>query len=286
MATPEQIAEEFPSFAALAAIPEVRDLLMKAADGDWSSDRFTTALHETSWWKSTSEAARKADTLHLVDQQTWNLEIKEMERRIMAIQHQEGIGSDPQTVGAFAVMFHREGWSDDQVRSWLVSNEATYSKGGLTGAIDAAAQDIRKIASDYGLPVSDAWAREKGKAIRAGVNTIDGIKASFANQAKVTYQHLAPQLDQGFTIRDIAEPYLQSAAQLLEMSPSAMNLSDPRWSRALNAQGADGKTQLMSMGDWQKTIMSEGSYGWDRTNNAKAAAYDLRDKLADTFGVR
>jgi hypothetical protein len=290
MATAEEIANKFPAFAHLVAIPEIKELLDKAtgtgAGGEWTQDRFQLELQKTNWFRSTSETARKNDALALSDPQTYELNLQDYVRRITQIQWQEGIGSNPETVRAFATMFMREGWDDARMTSWMAANAHTFDQGGIVGQIQNTQQQIKKLASDYGLPVAETWAREKAQQVRAGYMTTEGLKATFTNQAKATYAHLADQLDQGFTVRDIAEPYLQSAAQLLELSPSAMNLSDPRWSRALNERNKDGTSQLMSMGDWQKTLMQEESYGWDRTNNAKTAAYDLRDKLADTFGVR
>jgi hypothetical protein len=286
MATAEQIATQFPAFAHLVQIPEIKELLDRATaeTEPWAADRFTLELQKTNWFRSNPESVRKTTALSLSDPAEYAKQRNEVVFRVQQIAGREGLTLSLSQIMFAAEAALRAGLDDEQIASNLIRSAT--SGDGSTGALDAVAGQVKQIAADYALPVADQMAFEVARKVRGQGLTIDGAKQHFANLAKASYQHLAPQIDAGFTVRDIAEPYLQTAGQLLEMSPDSMVLSDPRWSRALNERTSDGKTQLMSLGDWQKTLMSDAQYGWDRTSNAKATAYDIRDKLAETLGVR
>jgi hypothetical protein len=57
--------------------------------------------------------------------------------------------------------------------------------------------------------------------------------------ARSKYPEMQTYLDQGMTVRDVAEPYLQSYAQLLEVAPDAVQLTDARVQKALQGTPPD-----------------------------------------------
>jgi hypothetical protein len=56
--------------------------------------------------------------------------------------------------------------------------------------------------------------------IQAGTDTIDGFENVIKARAKAQFPHLANQIDAGMTVRDIADPYIASYAQTLEVPES------------------------------------------------------------------
>jgi hypothetical protein len=56
---------------------------------------------------------------------------------------------------------------------------------------------------------------DQGHPVRAG--HIDGFESLIKARAKAQYPHLASQIDGGMTVRDIADPYIASYAQTLEV---------------------------------------------------------------------
>ncbi len=41
----------------------------------------------------------------------------------------------------------------------------------------------------------------------------------------------------------------------------------------------------MSLSDWQRTLKTDTSYGYDKTQGARSEAADLTSKLASLFGA-
>jgi hypothetical protein len=153
------------------------------------------------------------------------------------------------------------------------------------GTIQNTASQLGQTAQNYGVPLSDQTAFQWAQKINEGLATSDGFNAYAIDQAKTLYPTLAQHLNQGMTVRQLAEPYLQIAGQTLGVDPNSLELTDPRWTAALQSRNAQGQIQgPMSQLEWQQKIMTDPQYKYAESANGQQAGLELAQNLAKTFG--
>lgn len=281
------ITDQYPAFAPLLKIPEVAELIIKASTpgAQWNSTKFQAQLQGTKWWKQNSISAQNWIVTQLTHPGEAARQQGAMAQQIHAAAATEGIVLKPGDLGDLVDNALKNGWTSGQIQNQVAQHAVA---GTLhAGTVQATATNLGNIAGDYGVPVSHMTAFQWSKKIAAGTATQDGFTAYAQNQAKALYPHLGEQIDQGFTVRQIADPYLQVAQQLgVLANPATADLSHTKWTAAL--QGRDAKGAIvgpMTLDGWSRKIMDDPQYQWDRTDNARQAATSLVQSLGQTFGV-
>lgn len=116
-----------------------------------------------------------------------------------------------------------------------------------------------------------------------GVITNEDVQRQQRELAKTKYAHLGNLIDQGLTLQEIASPFQQQAAQLLERTPDAINMGEALFESAYN-YGDAGQKRMMTSGEWEIMLRSDQKYGWDKTENAKREARQLATSITQAFG--
>jgi len=144
------------------------------------------------------------------------------------------------------------------------------------GAIGANLRDIRKLASDYNVSLSDAEVRQYALSGLTDKNAVETVRTKIQNTAKATYQNLASFIDQGLTVKDIASQYINRMSNVLEINPETIKLDNRYIQNALST--------LPNFGDFNK--MLRNSPQWEYTNNAREEAAGYANKILQDFGLR
>lgn len=116
-----------------------------------------------------------------------------------------------------------------------------------------------------------------------GFLTPDDILAQQRELAKTKYAHLAPMLDKGQTMEDIAATYRTQAAQLLEVDENSIDMGSADYEKAYSFN-ENGTKRMMTAGEWAQMIRTDSKYNWNKTQNAKNEARALGQTLAMAFG--
>lgn len=144
------------------------------------------------------------------------------------------------------------------------------------GALGGNVRTIRQLASDYNVNLSDAEVRKFALSGLTDKNAIETAKTKMLNIAKATYQNLAPYLDKGLTVKDIASQYITKMSNVLELNPETIKLDNRYIQTALST--------LPNFGEFN--IMLRNSPQWEYTNNARAEAAGYVNKILSDFGLR
>lgn len=176
---------------------------------------------------------------------------------------------------------------DGMARQYYVAQKVGTRKRGRDDLLfTSEAADIQKIARQYNYNPSDL----NDQIISAVTGTVynptgsiltaDAIREKAKRIAKAAYYHLGEQLDSGLTLDEIFEPYRQTAARTLEMSPEQISLNDPLYSAALNPV----ENRQMSLSEWSRMIRTDSRYGYQYTTAANQAATNIGLAIARAFG--
>lgn len=279
------ILSDFAAFAPLfQAIPELSEKLLEASANNWSPDQFTAALMGTNWWKSTSENARNWQIRQLTDPATASQDQSIMGNKITLLATGMGIPLSHGQVTMLTEAALAQGWSDQQLQQQVV--QQANEKQMRAGAIQDTRMQLNNTAAQYGLNLSDDSSFKWAKQIEEGGMDQKSFESYAAGQAAASHPYWSKQLNEGITLRQLADPYIQSASQLLGVSADSIDLSQSKWGNALIQRDKNGQvTGPMSQLQWEQKLMTDPSYGWQQTDNARQAAFQMVDQLQKSFGA-
>jgi hypothetical protein len=157
------------------------------------------------------------------------------------------------------------------------------------GKIAQDVAELKAFAADYGVKLDTKQALDRvigglkpGGALTTG--KLDAEKTSIREMSKAFYGKLAPLIDQGVKISDIANQFAYYKGQMLELPDTAVSVFDEDIQAALKNDGKDG---VMSLTDYQKYLRTNPKTKsvWLKTKGAKEEAAGYANAILKTFGL-
>jgi hypothetical protein len=145
------------------------------------------------------------------------------------------------------------------------------------GAIGNNLRQIKASASDYGLSLSPADLRQYALNSISQKDGLQNTLTKFNNLARVKYAALTPYLDQGLSVRDIANEYISKKANLLELNPAGITLDDS------DVQSALTGSALTPLYQFETQLRKNPK--WQYTNNARELASSYAITTLQDFGL-
>ena len=271
----------------LKSNPELWRLFLNAVEGQWDTSRFVAKLRNTKWFKTNGDTARKNQVLKETDPTTWNrrFEGKRAEIQDMSVQLTGVYLTNAQAslIARHAMDFD---WNEAQIRNTLslYLKQVGGTKGHYGGEAGTAEQELRSYAADQGVTLSDLTIKKWLKGIVAQTNTLQDYKSWIQGQAESQYGSLGGLIKQGKTVRQLADPYIQEMAQMLELNPAMIDLKDPTIAGALSSASADGKGLVqMGLGAFRQKLRNDPR--WTKTDAARTTAIDTGNAILKDFGL-
>ena len=271
-----------PLSGLLTTVPELHNLLQQAVSGGWSSAKFQQAVEQSSWYRSHNAATRELIALQASDPAEYTTRVINAENQVLQLAAQMGIKLTPQQMSNAAHLFLMQGWTTQTLQHQLAGY---YNKGAQPfGQAAQIYQSLAKLYGDYAVPYNFYQAQYRTQQILAGNQTIDSYSQNAIKTAQSMFPGIAAQIGQGMTVRQIADPYVQAQANLLEIDPNTINISgNDSIKRALqgvpNAQGVHVAVPL-----WQYEQQVRNDPRWQFTNNSKDTISQALVQLGADFG--
>lgn len=264
--------------------PELRNILIEGVRGGWDENRIAAAVQNTQLYRTTSDAQRAWMSTYSNNPGEAARQVRERIGDVRRLSRYLGVSLSQERLQLIAWNSLSFGWQGEQLQR-AVLDEANWTGKhiGEFGQIGATVTQVKQLAESYGLTLERDKALRLARDILSGSATIDSLTGGFKTQAKALFPAFAKDIDAGMRLSDIAQPYMQTAAQLLEVNPATMRLTDPKWAAPLTRR-QNGTPSPMSLDEWTTHVMSDKKYGWDRTDNAMAAAANLVDEIGTMFG--
>ena len=264
--------------------PELKKLLSQATSGNWTQARFVAALQGTKWFRKHGESYRKYIALKSGDPATFKQTLQQAKMQITNAAASMGLsGSALQNADGLADQMLKFGWTEDQLKNALIGQTKANKYGRWQGDAGTWKTKFQQIASSYGVKVSDdhmgQWVRG---ALRGKFN--EAYVTQYAQDAAVSrYPGLKERLLSGETLDQIADPYRQSYAQILEVNPDTVKLSDPLIQRALQAKTDKGKPTTQTIYQFEQNLRSDPR--WLKTQNAQDDTQSVAHQVLKDFGM-
>lgn len=270
--------------AAFLDHPEVGPMLRQAAEGRWSAEKLQAALYGTTWWRTTQASARLWMAEEQADPATAAGKVNAEVERVRKTFLDMGVTVAEDRIASLARNSLMFGWSDDQLLDamWAESQHNPTIAAQLTKG--SFAEQVRRGASDYAVPVSESAVEKWSTQLAFGQATPEQFQSWLSQAAAANYPHFADDIGRGFTVRQLADPYLQLAANTLGVDSDSLSFSDPMWNAAINATGSDGKRRAMTLAEWGDYIRTDPRYGYEYTEEAQGKAFEVVNRLQGIFG--
>lgn len=296
MAAPAEQQREYAatygwSLAVLRSAPELSKLFDRAIAGGYNQSRFVAELRNTKWYRSRSESVRQMTVLQKADPAEYARRVKQS-AAMVADQYYQMTGrrmGGPTAahLGQNALMF---GFNDAEVRDMVGAtvSSATLMKGGIGGTLGEAERQLRQATEDYGIDMSEQWIKNTINNIAWQNTDVSAEIGKLRQMAKSRYAGFADQIDNGVTMKDIAEPFKQLMAKTLEISDKSISTNDKSIQKALTYRppGVKGKLaapQPMAM--WQFEADLKNDPRWNKTQNAQDSIMSAGRKVLADWGL-
>lgn len=281
----EELARQYGmTLGMLNAYPELRNLFNSMVKEGWTQAKFNAKLAETQWYKTLSDVQRKAILLQYTDPATygklWNTTQNKI-RLMMA-----DIGADPNNwdqINSISAKIIHEGFTDDQARDYL-GQFIVFGSGGFAGGkAGQIQQELNSYAYSMGVQNSDAWSQEVVRQVIRGKHSLQDYKNEILEQTIATFGGYEKQLRAGATMQDLAQPYMQSMSQILEIPGGNINLFDNTIRGALSWRDPSGQAGSKPIWQFQNDLRKDER--WKKTQNAQDAAMGTAHRVLADFGV-
>jgi hypothetical protein len=262
---------------------ELKALFDKAVKGSWTPDKFQAELRDTNWWKKLNKTQREFLVTQYGDPATARQKLDQNFVKLKQLGAQMGVRLTDKGWKDLAYQYTYNGWTDQQLRYQLGRrlNMPGTQRFGEAGEIQ---DKLSEYAYNMGIKVSDSWMDGASKDIVSGMATQQDFESKLREQAKATYSFWAKQIDAGQSVSDLASPYMQTMAQLLELPPGSVNLFDPSIKKALQNRDSSGKSAVKPL--WQFETEVRNDPRWRKTNNAQNSLMQVAHQVLSDFGMR
>lgn len=278
LATP--VATQFGYLSVFLGDPEVGPLLQRGAREQWSPQRLEAELQQTNFWRRTSESQRQFDALMSQQPAEARQQVSARASEIAEQARQIGMPVDPRRLNQIATDSLRFGWQGTQLRDALTA-DFDY-QAGMGGQAGEAARQVKELAGQYLIPLSDQAVDNWTERIVSGAADQEAYRAYLVEQAKSLFPGMAGALDKGVTVSQYADPYKQIAARELEVAPEQIDLMDPKYRVMLDQVDKQGNRTAMTLS--QASEYLRGRPEWQQTGAANEKAAALTESLLRSFG--
>lgn len=276
------------NLALLNSSPDLKKLFNTAVTQGYTPARFVAELQDTNWFKSQTAQARQMDIQRTVDPKSYAAGQATLKADLTAqAQSMGAVLSDSQLTKMLADSTTL-GWDANQTKAALTSyvNVASSgpNKGQYIGAAGQSQQALLASAQANGYQISDQDMGKWQQSIASGSQTVQDYQQFMRRQAALTYPSFSDELLAGNDMKDVANPYISSMSNLLEIPANQINLSDPTLKKGLASTNAQtGKPTAMSIPDFENTLRQDPR--WQMTDNARQTAASTVLALGRTMGL-
>jgi hypothetical protein len=284
IARKDMLATEYGGWAEYLYHEEIGPLLTKAHDEGWTLETLKREIRKTKWYNATAVSVREFDIRRAEDPATVDREIEVNGENIRRLASVLGGSLTDEQITELSTNALRFGWSGDEASRAVALEMAKGSDPDMVLRRGINGESVTRIAREMGIPMSDSAIDDWTRKLAFGEVLIEDFQNWAKQQAMGLYPTLAQDIERGFTVNSIADPFRQLASKTLGINVNEIDFSDPRWNAALNFD--DGKRRrAMTLYEWGQHLRTNEQYGYDRTPDARNKAYSMTDRLGRAFGV-
>jgi hypothetical protein len=286
VASKKEVAEDYGFVMALFnSSQELKKLFNTAIKKGYTADKFQAELRDTKWWKTRSQDERDFLTLKYGDPATANAKLSAAKISARQLGNSMGIQETAFTkdkMDQVAYNMVAKGWTESQARYYL-GQYVTFQNDNRQGEGGETIDKLHALSYSMGIKMSGSWYADSARAIVRGVATEQDMEDKIRKQAKALFPQWSKQIDAGQSVSDLASPYFQSMANILELPAGSINLYDPTVRKALQYKDKTGVNTVKPIWQFENDLRKDPR--WNKTQNAQDSMMQTAHKVLADFGV-
>lgn len=143
--------------------------------------------------------------------------------------------------------------------------------------------NLKNLAFQNGIPLSDDAARQHAMDIVSGKTDENTVSGLLRESAASLYPQFSDKIKAGTNLKTLADPYIQTMSNILEIPSTGIDLSNDTIKSALNAVGPDGKPQTKSLYEFEQQLRNDPRWGY--TQNARQSLDNVGLQVLRNFGL-
>ena len=289
----EELAQEYGRLCrVIMANDELGNLFELAFNdrgGQWTKEKFETALQETQWFKENNRYFREAWFAQQTGGADW--ETLQENARIAVQQAATAAGArdflTPEKEAQLVEQYLFEGWGEpgrgqllDTALAELIQQTDGEFMEGAAGDLE---QTLRNLAYKSGISYNEDWYKSAAKSVQSGLSTENDWIRDIQEKSAELFPVFAKQIRGGMTPLDLASPYMRIMQEELEIPFQNISLTDPYIREALGGFSQDGEPTAMNLGDFQRKLRNDPR--WENTDKAQNEITGIAARVMQMFGM-
>ena len=191
-----------------------------------------------------------------------------------------GVGLDDAAVNKLAREWAAGNFDATTIRPQIArSGKIDFAKGSAAEQLST----LKELAGSFGMQYDEGWYNTAATNVLTGKDDIETYKQYVKDQAKSKFPTLSAQLDQGFTVRQLASPYIQTMSNILEIDANTIGLNDVYVNQALTGLNDKGEPSTKPLWQFEQDLRKDPR--WNYTKNAQDSLMGTARKVLQDFGL-
>ena len=191
-----------------------------------------------------------------------------------------GVGLDDGAVNKLAREWASGNFDATTIKPQIArSGKIDFAKGSAAEQLNS----LKELAGSFGMQYDEGWYNTAATNVLTGKDDIETYKQYVKEQAKSKFPTLSAQLDQGFTVRQLASPYVQTMSNILEIDPNTIGLNDIYVNQALTGLNDKGEPSTKPLWQFEQDLRKDPR--WNFTKNAQDSLMGTARKVLQDFGL-
>jgi hypothetical protein len=173
---------------------------------------------------------------------------------------------------------------NNRVASYAAKTPAATGKSGIPiGPEGAMFSTLKNFAYNHGLPLTDDTAKQYAKQITDGAMSEELVTNTLRDQAASLYPQLADKIKAGISVKTLADPYIQTMSNILELPVSQIGVDNATIKNALGYTAPDGTLATKSLYQFEQDLRNDPR--WKYTSNARESLDSVGRGVLRDMGV-
>jgi len=143
---------------------------------------------------------------------------------------------------------------------------------------------LKNFAGNNGIRLSDDAATAYANQIVGQAISEDTVFSTIRESAATAFPSLGEKIKNGINLKTLADPYIQSMSDILEVPASSVDLFDPHIRSALSYTMKDGAVGTKSIYDFERELRKDSR--WQYTEKARKEVAGATMQVLRDFGLQ
>lgn len=176
-------------------------------------------------------------------------------------------------------------WAENKIKQQVLTGNQPVNKLNIPeGPAGDYFIKLKNFAGNNGIRLSDEAATTYANQIVGEAVSEDTVLNTIRESSATAFPSLAEKIKNGINLKTLADPYIQSMSDILEVPASSVDLFDPHIRSALSYTMKDGAVGTKSIYDFERELRKDPR--WQYTEKARKEVSGATMQVLRDFGLQ